>query len=78
MQFWEAKVDFINWLEFIKNKSKKTSEQYLRHLNKFEDYLIATGKNQNHIENIDLKIVNYLNKWEQIMFYDQTKQICPQ
>lgn len=58
MQFNEAKIDFINWLEFIKDKSPKTSEQYLRHLNKFEDYLIATGKNQNHIENIDLKIVN--------------------
>jgi site-specific recombinase XerD len=44
MQFREAKNDFINWLEFIKNKSKKTSEQYLRHLNKFEDYLISLDK----------------------------------
>jgi site-specific recombinase XerD len=41
MQFKEAKLDFLDWLEFIKNKSKKTSEQYGRHLEKFEDYLIG-------------------------------------
>jgi site-specific recombinase XerD len=41
MQFKEAKLDFLNWLEFIKNKSKKTSEQYSRHLDKFEDFLIS-------------------------------------
>lgn len=66
MQFWEAKVDFINWLEFIKNKSKKTSEQYLRHLNKFEDYLIVIWKNNISINEITLKMINdfrvYLHK----------------
>ena len=40
MQFIEAKNDFVNWLEFIKNKSPKTAEQYMRHLTKFEDFLL--------------------------------------
>lgn len=58
MQFKEAKIDFINWLEFIKNKSIKTSEQYLRHLNKFEDYLISLDKSNCDIWDISLKILN--------------------
>ena len=66
MQFREAKSDFINWLEFIKNKSKKTSEQYLRHLNKFEDYLISLNKLDSKVWDISLKILNdfriYLHK----------------
>lgn len=66
MQFSEAKIDFINWLEFIKDKSKKTSEQYFRHLSKFEDYLIVIWKNNIEIQDITLKIFNdfrvYLHK----------------
>jgi len=41
MQFKKAIISFIDWLEFIKNKSPKTKEQYERHLLKFEDYLIS-------------------------------------
>lgn len=58
MDFKTLKLDFLNWLEFIKNKSKKTSEQYWRHLNKFEDYLIEKWLNNLEINEINLKIVN--------------------
>jgi site-specific recombinase XerD len=66
MRYQEARNDFINWLEFIKNKSRKTSEQYLRHLLKLEDYLISIKKEDLEVENLSLKIVNdfrvYLHK----------------
>lgn len=66
MKYQEARNDFINWLEFIKNKSRKTSEQYLRHLLKLEDYLIIIKKEDLEVENLSLKIVNdfrvYLHK----------------
>lgn len=39
MKFQEAREDFLNWLEAIKNKSPKTIEQYARHLEKFSEYL---------------------------------------
>ncbi len=58
MQFHDAKLDFINWLEFIKNKSTKTSEQYLRHLDKFEEYLIILKKEKISVSEITLKIIN--------------------
>jgi len=58
MQFKEAKLDFLNWLEFIKNKSKKTSEQYSRHLDKFEDFLISKDLWNILVEEISLKLVN--------------------
>lgn len=58
MQFIEAKNDFINWLEFIKNKSPKTAEQYMRHLNKFEDFLLTFGKQNIKVREITLKITN--------------------
>jgi site-specific recombinase XerD len=66
MQFKEAKINFLDWLEFIKNKSKKTSEQYGRHLEKFEDYLIEKNMPELEVENLTLKMVNdfrvYLHK----------------
>lgn len=58
MKFTEAKLDFLNWLEFIKNKSKKTSEQYSRHLDKFEDFLISKDLWNILVEEITLKLVN--------------------
>jgi len=39
MKFQEARDDFNNWLEVIKDKSPKTVEQYNRHLEKFSEYL---------------------------------------
>jgi len=58
MLFKDLKNDFINWLEFIKNKSPKTVEQYNRHLEKFEDFLIEKKLDKTHIKDINLKIVN--------------------
>lgn len=39
MKFQEARENFLDWLEVIKNKSQKTVEQYGRHLEKFSEYL---------------------------------------
>lgn len=39
MKFIEARENFLNWLEVIKDKSPKTVEQYSRHLEKFSEYL---------------------------------------
>jgi len=39
MKFSEAHVNFLKYLEVIKNKSDKTIEQYDRHLRKFEEFL---------------------------------------
>jgi len=39
MKFQEARENFLDWLEVIKNKSEKTVEQYSRHLEKFSEYL---------------------------------------
>lgn len=66
MLFKEAKIQFLDWLEFIKNKSSKTSEQYWRHLNKFEDFLLEKWLHDLEVENLTLKLVNdfrvYLHK----------------
>lgn len=56
MQFNQAKIDFINWLEFIKNKSPKTSEQYMRHLSRFEDFLLSIWKENILVWDITLKM----------------------
>lgn len=39
MKFLDARENFLNWLEVIKDKSPKTVEQYSRHLEKFWEYL---------------------------------------
>lgn len=58
MKFKDARISFIDWLRFIKNKSPKTEEQYSRHLLKLEDYLISLDKNDLNVEDLTLKIVN--------------------
>jgi site-specific recombinase XerD len=58
MDFKEAKNEFINYLEFIKNQSPKTAEQYDRHLIKFGEYLQSIGKENLKVEEITLKIAN--------------------
>lgn len=66
MKYLEAKISFIDWLRFIKNKSINTEEQYARHLTKLEDYLIVIWKQNIEIEELTLKMVNnfriYLHK----------------
>ncbi|MBW7954833.1 tyrosine-type recombinase/integrase [Candidatus Gracilibacteria bacterium] len=58
MNFIKAKIDFLDWLQFMKNKSPKTIEQYNRHLLKFEDYLIDIGLKDIELKDFDIKIIN--------------------
>jgi site-specific recombinase XerD len=39
MKFKEAHLNFLNYLEVIKNKSPRTVEQYDRHLRKFDSFI---------------------------------------
>ena len=57
MLFKDAHLNFLNYLEAIKNNSQKTIEQYDRHLKKFEEYLEETGKKDLQVENINLDLV---------------------
>lgn len=70
MNFKDLKINFLDWLEFIKNKSKNTIEQYSRHLNKFEDYLIQIKKNK--IQDINLSDINNFR-----IFLHKQKKITP-
>lgn len=58
MNFIKAKIDFLDWLQFMKNKSPKTIEQYNRHLLKFEDYLIDIWLKDIELKDFDIKIIN--------------------
>jgi len=51
MKFQEARENFLDWLEVIKNKSPKTVEQYSRHLEKFSEYL-----EDKNIDSYDFKV----------------------
>mgnify|MGYP004001847419 CR=1 FL=1 len=42
MLFKEAHLNFLNYLEVIKNKSPRTVEQYDRHLRKFNEFIIES------------------------------------
>ena len=57
MLFKDAHLNFLNYLEAIKNNSQKTIEQYDRHLKKFEEYLEETEKKDLQVENINLDLV---------------------
>lgn len=68
MLFKEAHINFLNYLESVKNNSPKTIEQYDRHLKKFGEFL-STKKFKNfNVEKIDLKIIDefraFLYKWK--------------
>lgn len=56
MQFSEAHIKFLNWLELIKNKSPKTVEQYNRHLEKFRIFLHSKKVKDLSVEKIDLTL----------------------
>lgn len=66
MNFIDAKIHFLNYLEFIKNMSPKTTEQYGRHLEVFEDFLWKESLGVLEIQEITLKHINdfrfYLHK----------------
>jgi len=69
MKFQEARENFLDWLEVIKNKSEKTVEQYSRHLEKFSEYLEEKNIDSFEftVDEITLKIAewfrSYLYKW---------------
>lgn len=58
MNFHKLKLEFINYIEFIKNNSPNTIEQYSRHLDKFEDYLISKNLEDLIIKDLDIEIVD--------------------
>ena len=56
MLFKEAHLKFLNYLEVIKNKSPKTIEQYNRHLEKFQSFLIESKKNIDKFKVSDINL----------------------
>ncbi len=73
MKFQEARDDFNNWLEVIKNKSPKTVEQYNRHLEKFSEYL-----EEKNIDSFEFKVEEItlkLAEWFRSYLYKANKKI---
>jgi len=58
MLFTEAKMNFLDWLELIKNKSPRTIEQYKRHLDAFEAYFWSYKKMNITVGDISQEEVN--------------------
>lgn len=58
MLFSKAKDKFLNWLVVFKWKSDKTQEQYTRHLNKFEEFLLEEYKRDINVDEITLDNAN--------------------
>ncbi|MCH8518492.1 tyrosine-type recombinase/integrase [Candidatus Gracilibacteria bacterium] len=58
MKYQEARENFLNWLEVIKDKSPKTVEQYSRHLEKFGEFLEDENIDRYtfEVQNITLKL----------------------
>jgi len=70
----KAHESFLNYLEVIKNKSPKTVEQYDRHLNKFESFIIdKKNKSLNDflVSEIDLEIA----EWFRSYLYEKNRTI---
>ncbi len=73
MNFSQAHLDFLNYLEVIKNKSPKTSEQYDRHLNKFWEFL-----EEKNIDRFKFEMQNMtldLAEWFRTFLYKKGKRI---
>lgn len=68
MLFKESHINFLNYLESIKNNSEKTIEQYDRHLKKFDLFLKEKWKEKLKVSDIDLDLMenfrSFLYKWE--------------
>ncbi len=74
MLFKDAHNNFLNYLEVIKNKSPRTVEQYDRHLNKFESYII--DKLEKSLENFKVKdIVLEIAEWFRSYLYEKNRTI---
>lgn len=65
MNFHESHINFLDYLEVIKNKSPRTIEQYDRHLRKFWEYL--EDKNidsyEYSVEKIDLQLADWFRTY---------------
>jgi len=56
MKFQEARENFLNWLEVIKDTSPKTIEQYSRHLEKFGEFLEDENLDRYNFEVSDISL----------------------
>ena len=65
MLFTKAHINFLNYLEVIKNKSQKTIEQYDRHLNKFTGFLEDSNIDSYKfvVEKIDLNLADSFREY---------------
>lgn len=73
MKFQEARKNFLDWLEVIKNKSPRTVEQYKRHLEKFWEYL-----EDKNIDSFSFKVSDItlkLAEWFRSYLYKGEKKI---
>ncbi len=68
MLFTEAHINFLNYLEVIKNKSPKTVEQYDRHLRKFENFIIEWLKEDIKKFKVDQIILNIAEKFRSYLY----------
>lgn len=68
MLFKDAHINFLNYLESVKNNSEKTIEQYDRHLKKFSEFLDFKNLKNFEVENITLDLAedfrSFLYKWK--------------
>lgn len=74
MLLTDSHKDFLNYLEVIKNKSPKTVEQYNRHLNKLEEFIIYSlwkDIKKFNIKNITLDIAEKFRSY----LYKKNKNI---
>ena len=74
MLFKTAHINFLNYLEVIKNKSPKTAEQYDRHLRKFNGFIIDSLKkdiNKFKVKDIVLDVAEKFRSY----LYEQNRTI---
>lgn len=71
MLFKESHINFLNYLESIKNNSEKTIEQYDRHLKKFQKFLIDNKKEDLEVEKFDLDLLESFRSY----LYKTSKKI---
>ncbi len=58
MLYKKAKIDFLDRLVFIKNKSLLTQEQYNRHLEKFDDFISREKLKNIEVKDFDINLFN--------------------
>jgi hypothetical protein len=67
----EAHIEFLNYLESIKNYSQKTIEQYDRHITKFQNFLEIKKMSSLDVEDLNLKILEDFRSF----LYKENKEI---